>query len=145
MLKNWSDQKIEIIVGQLLRVGVLLSASVVFVGGCIYLARHGGSPVNYGVFQGEPADLRSIVGILRFAAGMHGRGIIQLGLLLLIATPLARVAFSIWAFAEEHRESRARGERIRCARFSSSRLLQEFSRLQLAVDLMLDHVEHNIA
>ena len=39
MLKNWSDQKIEIIVGQLLRVGVLLSASVVFIGGCIYLVR----------------------------------------------------------------------------------------------------------
>ena len=101
MLKNWSDQKIEIIVGQLLRVGVLLSASVVFIGGCIYLVRHGGSPVNYGVFQGEPADLRSIGGILRFAAGMHGRGIIQLGLLLLIATPVARVAFSIYGFAEE--------------------------------------------
>lgn len=101
MLKSWSDQRIEMIVGRLLRAGVLLSASVVFVGGCIYLARHGGSPVNYGLFRGEPVDLRSIRGILRFAAGMHGRGIIQLGLLLLIATPVARVAFSIYGFAEE--------------------------------------------
>lgn len=101
MLKSWSDQRIETIVGQLLRAGVLLSASVVFTGGCIYLVRHGLSPVDYGVFQGEPADLRSIKGIIRFAAGMHGRGIIQLGLLLLIATPVARVAFSIYGFAEE--------------------------------------------
>ena len=101
MLKNWSDQRIEAIVGQLLRAGVTLSASVVFVGGCIYLVRHGGQPVNYGVFRGEPAALRSISGTVRFAAGMHGRGIIQLGLLLLIATPVARVAFSIYGFAEE--------------------------------------------
>lgn len=101
MLKPWSDQKIEIVVGQLLRAGVLLSASVVLVGGCIYLVRHGGSPVNYGVFQGEPANLRSITGVVRFAAGMRARGIIQLGLLLLIATPVARVAFSIYGFAEE--------------------------------------------
>ena len=101
MLKPWSDQKIEIVVGQLLRIGVLLSASVVLVGGCIYLVRHGGSPVNYGVFQGEPANLRSITGVVRFAAGMRARGIIQLGLLLLIATPVARVAFSIYGFAEE--------------------------------------------
>lgn len=101
MLRNWSDQRIEIIVGQLLRAGVMVSASVVFLGGCIYLVRHGGSPVNYAVFQGEPANLRSIAGTVRFAAGMHGRGIIQLGLLLLIATPVARVAFSIYGFVEE--------------------------------------------
>jgi len=32
---------------------------------------------------------------------MHAHGIIQLGLLLLIATPVARVAFSVVAFAAE--------------------------------------------
>lgn len=99
--RNWTDQRIEIKLGVLLRSGVFLSALVVFIGACIYLARHGLSPVEYHVFRGEPADLRSVRGILRSALALRGRGIIQLGLLLLIATPVSRVAFSIFGFAEE--------------------------------------------
>ena len=100
--RNWTDKTIEEIVGTLLRVGVSLSASVVAIGAAIYLARHGREPANYRVFHGEPSDLRSLSGIVREAFHLRGRGIIQLGLLLLIATPVARVAFSIWGFAEEH-------------------------------------------
>ena len=100
--RNWTDKTIEEIVGTLLRVGVSLSASVVAIGAAIYLARHGREPANYRVFHGEPSDLRSLSGIVRDAFHLRGRGIIQLGLLLLIATPVARVAFSIWGFAEEH-------------------------------------------
>jgi uncharacterized membrane protein len=74
----------------------------VAIGGAIYLARHGREPANYRVFHGEPSDLRNLSGIVREAFRLRGRGIIQLGLLLLIATPVARVAFSIWGFAEEH-------------------------------------------
>jgi uncharacterized membrane protein len=99
---KWTDKTIEEIVGNLLRTGVSLSAFVVAVGGAIYLARHGREPASYRVFHGEPSDLRSLTGIVHDAIGWHGRGIIQLGLLLLIATPVARVAFSIWGFAEEH-------------------------------------------
>ena len=40
-------------------------------------------------------------GVLRDAVELSGRGIIQLGLLFLIATPVARVIFSIWGFAAE--------------------------------------------
>jgi uncharacterized membrane protein len=99
--ESWTDQKIEDIIGNLLRAGVILAATVVFVGGMIYLVRHGGSPANYRVFRGEPSDLRHPQGILHGAIAFSGRGIIQLGLLLLIATPIARVAFSLVAFALE--------------------------------------------
>ena len=88
-------------VGNLLRAGVTLSAFVVSVGALIYLARHGRSPADYSVFRGEPEDLRSLSGIIRDAMHFHGRGIIQLGLVLLIATPVARVAFALWGFAAE--------------------------------------------
>ncbi|HET7893650.1 MAG TPA: DUF1634 domain-containing protein [Candidatus Sulfotelmatobacter sp.] len=98
---NWTDQRIEDIVGNLLRTGVLLSALVVSAGGLIYLVRYGQLPVDFRVFRGEPADLRSLHGIVRSTVRLQGRGIIQLGLLLLIATPVARVAFSIIAFAKE--------------------------------------------
>lgn len=101
MKTPWTDQKIEEVVGNLLRTGVMLSAVVVLFGGIIYLARHGTEPADYGVFHGEPEELRTVGGIVRYAFSFHGRGIIQLGLLLLIATPVARVAFAVWGFAAE--------------------------------------------
>jgi uncharacterized membrane protein len=96
---TWSDEKVEAIIGNLLIAGVLLSGSVVLFGGIVYLIHFGGSTAVYGVFRGEPDNLKTIRGILRYASEFHGRGIIQLGLLLLIATPVARVAFSIFGFA----------------------------------------------
>jgi uncharacterized membrane protein len=98
----WSDQKIEDIIGNLLRTGVMLSALVVFCGAFIYLMRHGSSPADYHIFRGEPSALRTLTGILHSAFRLQGRGVIQLGLILLICTPVARVAFSIWGFAKEH-------------------------------------------
>ena len=97
----WRDRRIEIILGNLLRAGVLLSAAVVLVGGCIYLSRHAHEPADYHVFRGEPAEYRTIPGVIQSVIHGRGRGLIQLGLLLLIATPIARVAFSVAGFAIE--------------------------------------------
>ena len=98
---EWTDHRVETIVGNLLRVGVILSALIILAGGVVFLARHGTEPANYRIFRGEPSDLRHVRGIVRTAVGLRGRGIIQVGLLLLIATPIARVAFSLFGFAEE--------------------------------------------
>ena len=95
----WSDRRIEIIVGNLLRAGVLLAGAVVVLGGGISLARHGREVPHFRVFVGEPAELRTVPGILHDAVSLRGREIIQLGLLLLIATPILRVAFSVVGFA----------------------------------------------
>jgi len=89
------------IMAVLLRSGVLLAASLVFIGGIVYLSRHDLLATDYRVFQGEPQELRTVGGILREAATFHGRGLIQLGLLVLIATPVARVLFSVVAFLYE--------------------------------------------
>jgi uncharacterized membrane protein len=95
------DQRMDQIMAVLLRSGVLLAASLVFIGGVVYLSRHDLPAINYRVFQGEPQELRTVGGILREAGEFHGRGLIQLGLLLLIATPVARVLFSVLAFLYE--------------------------------------------
>lgn len=100
-LPVWTDRKVEDLIGNLLRAGVVLSALIVFVGAVVYLARHGGELADYRVFHGEPNQLRTIPGVLREALAFQGRGIIQLGLLLLIATPVARVVLSIAGFAAE--------------------------------------------
>jgi uncharacterized membrane protein len=99
--RAWTDKRIENILGNLLHAGVIVSAVIVFCGAVIYLARHGYEPADYRVFQGEPAELRRVPGVVRDAVELGGRGIIQLGLLFLIATPVARVIFSIWGFAAE--------------------------------------------
>jgi uncharacterized membrane protein len=97
----WRDRRLELILGNLLRTGVLLSAAVVLAGGGIYLARHAHEPANYRVFRGEPTDFRTIPGVVNSVMHGRGRGLIQLGLLLLIATPIARVSFSVVGFALE--------------------------------------------
>ena len=93
------DEAFEVLLGRVLQAGVVLAAIVVAIGGGIYLGRHGHDVPGYGVFQGEPGDLRSIAGIFSAARRLEGRGVIQLGLLLLIATPIARVALTLVAFA----------------------------------------------
>ena len=96
---GWTDKRVEQVVGNLLRAGVGLAATVVLIGGLLYLVRHGASSPHYGVFEGEPASLQSLDGIARAALRGQSRGVIQLGLVLLILTPIARVAFSLFAFA----------------------------------------------
>ena len=101
MTSQWTDRRVETVVGQLLRAGVILSAGVVLLGGIVFLIRHGLELANYRVFAGEPSELRTLRGIFNRVLAFRGRGIIQLGLLLLIASPIARVAFSIFGFVEE--------------------------------------------
>ena len=97
--RAWSDEKMEQIIGTLLISGVIAAALIVLVGGVLYLIRYGATLPDYTVFRGEPVELRSVSGIITDALSFRIHGVIQLGLLLLIATPVARVAFSIFAFA----------------------------------------------
>jgi uncharacterized membrane protein len=93
--------RVETIVGNLLRTGVALAAMVVALGALVYLGGHGVEPADYRTFRGEPAELRSVAGLLRAAAGGQGQAIIQLGVVLLIATPIARVALACCAFMHQ--------------------------------------------
>jgi len=96
---RWTDRAVEERIGNLLRGGVILATSVVLFGTCVFLVRHGHEMPHYRAFVGTPAGLRNLPGIWENVLALKGRGLIQLGLLLLIATPVARVAFSVVAFA----------------------------------------------
>jgi uncharacterized membrane protein len=95
------DPRLQRVVGNLLRFGVLLAAAVVLLGGIAYLARHGAAIPDYRVFRGQPDHLRSLAGIVRSALALDERGVVQLGLVLLVATPIARVAIAGIAFVFE--------------------------------------------
>ena len=95
------DRRLETIIGQLLRAGVLLAAVVVFAGGVLYLVQHPYGKVDYRIFVAGPESLRTLPGIVKLAAGLNSRGLIQLGLVLLIATPVARVVLAVVGFQLE--------------------------------------------
>jgi uncharacterized membrane protein len=100
-IQDWYDQRIENVIAQLLRAGVLTAALVVIGGAIPYLASNPRSRANYRSFHGEPLELKTVHGIVHSAFSGDLLAIMQLGLLLLIATPIARVVFSVFAFARE--------------------------------------------
>jgi uncharacterized membrane protein len=96
-----ADQRLDALLGNLLRYGVLISAGVVLVGGILYLLQDGMEVVpkdKYKDFVGQPVFLESLGGIFNRAARGDSEGIIMLGIVLLIGTPIARVVFSVFAF-----------------------------------------------
>lgn len=95
------ERNMESILGNLLRTGVFISSGIVMLGGALNLIRHGHEPVTWEKFHGEPAALRSLSGIADAALATQGKGIIQLGLMLLVAVPVLRVAASMLIFTQK--------------------------------------------
>jgi uncharacterized membrane protein len=96
-----TDRSIERSVSVLLMAGVILAGSVTLLGAVVFLIHHWAETVNYSTFHSQPRVDRIISGIVTGAISGRARSIIQLGMLLLIATPVARVAFSLFGFAAE--------------------------------------------
>jgi uncharacterized membrane protein len=96
-----TDRSLTLLIANLLRGGVSLAAAIVLGAGICYVVQHPHTLAAHHTFQGEPEQYRNIAAIAAAATGGDCLAIIQFGLLLLIATPVARVAFSIAAFALE--------------------------------------------
>jgi uncharacterized membrane protein len=92
------DRRLETIIGNLLRAGVLTAASIVLAGGVHYVVTNYSAKISFEGFTVEGDDLRTLTGIVKSAAHLHSAGLIQLGLLLLIATPVARVVLAAVGF-----------------------------------------------
>ena len=98
---HFDDRRMEVMMGRLLQAGVLLASTVVLVGGILYLKAHGDAPANFRTFTGEAASLRYPARLFSLLRQGEPAAIVQLGILLLIATPIARVAFAVIGFAIE--------------------------------------------
>ena len=95
------DKDLEKIMGNLLRYGVLTSMVIVLIGGCFYLYQYGGQKPQYKEFLGEPRGMRQVSAVLQSALKGSGRSIIELGVFVLIATPIARIVFSVIGYILE--------------------------------------------
>jgi uncharacterized membrane protein len=97
----WSDEQVELWMGRVLQIGVAVAALIVFAGGIVYLVHQGGERPDYRNFHDVAPWLKTAGGIVQAVIDGHGRALIQLGVLLMIATPVMRVVFAVFAFALE--------------------------------------------
>ena len=108
MNKLTTQHDVDTLIGKLLRVGVVVASIITVIGGIIYLFQHAGVvpvykaiPGHHSAFSGAPAYLREFPTIISHVFQFDGAAIIQLGLIVLIATPVLRVVFSLFSFAIE--------------------------------------------
>lgn len=95
------DQALETFLGHLLRTGVSIAAAVVAAGAIWYLLRHGQETPQFQAFEPSPANQASLADVLKGIGQSHARSLIQAGLVLLIATPIARVISALAIFAAQ--------------------------------------------
>ncbi|QNK61884.1 DUF1634 domain-containing protein [Pedobacter sp. PAMC26386] len=100
-VKRVTDYDMQQLIGQVLRYGVLISGLVAIVGGIWYLYQQGSGIPNYTVFHGEGEGYTSLTGIINGLGKGSATEIIQLGVVILIATPIIRIVFSLVAFGLE--------------------------------------------
>jgi len=98
---NFDDRRMEAIMGRLLQVGVTLASLVMLTGAVLYLGSHRTGRADYSAFVSEPEALRDPGKLRGQIAQGDSAALIQLGVLLLIATPVARVIFAVVAFLME--------------------------------------------
>ena len=105
MIDARMERQAELMISWLLRIGVATSAIFVAVGMVLVFRHH----PSYRFSHADLAALtnasteypHTVRSVLSAAAAGRGQGIAMLGLLLLIATPVLRVAVSILLFAHE--------------------------------------------
>jgi len=95
------EKSTKIVLSKLLRTGVLTAAAVTLFGGILFFIQHPNTLFSYDTFNSEPARLRTVSVIIREAFLLKSRAVIQFGILILIATPVMRVIFSLIGFAIE--------------------------------------------
>lgn len=100
-MKKFKDTDMQLLLGRVLRAGTVMSICIVFFGGVIYLYRHGMAVANYNKFTGVPYFVQHTHVLIAGAFNLKGQAIIQLGIILLIATPILRVIFSTVGFVLE--------------------------------------------
>jgi uncharacterized membrane protein len=96
-----SDKRLEFSIANMLRWGVILAVIVVVFGGLIYLRNPLISTPDYSHFYPSPSSLRTLAGVLHGVSRLDAKSVIQLGILLLIATPVGRVIFCIVGFSRQ--------------------------------------------
>ncbi|WP_018464459.1 DUF1634 domain-containing protein [Segatella paludivivens] len=96
------NKKMQQLIGSTLRIGVMTACCIAVLGGAYYLICHGSEPVpDYYKFHGEPSSLTSLSGIFGGLLHLKAANWIQLGVLVLMLTPITRILLSLFDFAHQ--------------------------------------------
>jgi uncharacterized membrane protein len=93
-----TDDPLARAVGLVLRWGVWLAAAITAAGGAVLLRTHGSDVPRFRDFVSAGGSVFTVTGALRGAAHGNGAHLIETGLLVLIATPVARVVMLLAGF-----------------------------------------------
>ncbi len=100
-MRRPTDHELELSVAGMLRFGVTAAAIVSIFGGLLYLRQPHLPITRYETFRAGGPGLRTLAGIWHGMVHLDPKSIIQFGLVLLIATPVARVVFCVIGFARQ--------------------------------------------
>ncbi|PUZ19433.1 Uncharacterized membrane protein [Chitinophaga costaii] len=96
------DHDIEQIIGWQLRLGVITASVIVGIGGLLYLMQSGRQArPPYHQFLGTAAGFTTLKEILTGMQQGDAKAYVQLGVVILILTPIFRIAFSLVGFVLE--------------------------------------------
>lgn len=99
-------ERVELWLSRLLRGGVLVSLALVVLGTAITYVRHGRemftAQPSFEAWRAQQIPVHTLAEVVAAVGAGRGRGVVALGLLCLIATPIIRVALSIFIFRAQH-------------------------------------------
>jgi uncharacterized membrane protein len=97
----FTDMQMDAAVANMLRFGISLAATLMILGGWFYLQHPTMQPADYAHFQGSATDLHNLGKVLIGRRLADSTSVLELGILLLIATPIARVVLCLIDFARQ--------------------------------------------
>jgi uncharacterized membrane protein len=95
-MKPFQDKDLQSFIGSLLRIGVLIAMTIVVIGIMLYMFQYGQETIHYSTFKAENVFTFSDF-YQRLMQG-NSSAIMELGVIALITTPIARVLFTMIGF-----------------------------------------------
>lgn len=91
-------ERLEAAIGRFMAISVYLSAAILLFGAILLFMQKGTQIVNYATYHSEPVVLDSMVNIFYRALHFSATSVIELGIILLVAAQIMRVALTTWLF-----------------------------------------------
>lgn len=95
-MKPFLEKDLQSLIGNLLRIGVIIAMTIVIAGTFLFLWQHGKETADYSQFNEQ--DVFSFPGFFHQLMNGESTAIVDLGVMVLIATPVARVLFTMIGF-----------------------------------------------
>jgi len=96
-----TDMQMDYAIANMLRFGISLAATLMILGGWFYMQHPTMQPADYAHFHGTSIDMYNLGKVLTGKRLADSTSVLELGIVLLIATPVARVALCVVDFARQ--------------------------------------------